>query len=98
MVFIKALLTSVKDVTRAGGDVPVRGEMQFISQKALFSVGDYPPMKHSTLASVISGIMEFVYRTPRALAKEEGYVWDLETAYEDKRVDEGEDEYLESLI
>ena len=37
-------------------------------------------------------------RTPRALAKEEAYVWDLETTYKDERVDEGEDEYLESLI
>ena len=76
----------------------MRGEMQFIFQKALFSVGDHPPMKFSTLVSVVDDIMDFVYRTPRALAKEEGYVWDLETTYEDKRVDEGEDEYLESLI
>ena len=59
MVLIKALLTSVEDVIRAGGDVPMKGEMQFIFQKALFSVGDHPPMKYSTLASVIDGIMDF---------------------------------------
>ena len=62
MVFIKALSTSVKDMTRAGGDVPMRGEMQFIFQKALFSVGDHPPMKYSTLALVMDGIMDFVYK------------------------------------
>lgn len=35
-------------------------------------------------------------RTSWALAKEEGYVRDLETAYENNRVDEGEDELVQT--